>query len=60
MRGKAKRGIILHTVEHREYRVKARDLQEAFKVVKEANLGPKTRRVQLIDMGDFKITEEEL
>ena len=60
MRGKqCKGGILLHTVEHREYLVKAKTLREAFDVVREANLCPKTRKVKLLGMGDFKITEED-
>ena len=60
MKGKqCKGGILLHTVEHREYLVKAKTLREAFEVVKEVDLSPKSRKVQLVGIGDFKIVEGE-
>ena len=59
MNKEQKKGFLLHTVEHREYFVKSRNLQEAFQVIKEENIAPKSRKVKLISMGDFKIGEEE-
>ena len=55
----SKKGFLLHTVEHREYFVRSRNLQEAFQVIKEEDITPKSKKVELISMGDFKIVEEE-
>jgi len=53
-------GFIVHTVEHREYFVKnTKTLEEAVQVVKDVNLSPKSKRVELIQFGDFEIIEEE-
>lgn len=60
MKGRTcKGGILLHTVEHREYLVKAKTQSEAFELIKEVNLSPKSKRVELVQFGDFKIVEEE-
>lgn len=47
------------TCEHRKYAVQAKSQEDAYRIIEEADLSPRDKRIELIEFGDFEITNPD-